>query len=85
VQKANPAAIVARTGTRKRKKGNRWGDEGTNSVAGLVGLPTAILTSMTSEQLDAYAAHLRIEEITQKLKINDIIPRIRYIVNSTIF
>jgi splicing factor 1 len=29
---------------------------------------------MTTEQLDAYTLHLRIEEITQKLKINDVVP-----------
>ncbi len=39
-----------------------------------MGLPTAIYAAMTTEQLDAYALHLRIEEITQKLKINDVVP-----------
>jgi splicing factor 1 len=39
-----------------------------------MGLPTVILTPMTSEQLDAYTIHLRVEEITQKLKIGDIVP-----------
>jgi splicing factor 1 len=29
---------------------------------------------MTSEQLEAYTLHLRIEEITQKLKIDDVVP-----------
>jgi splicing factor 1 len=39
-----------------------------------MGLPTAIYSHMTTEQLDAYTLHLRIEEITQKLKINDVVP-----------
>jgi splicing factor 1 len=39
-----------------------------------MGLPTAIYSAMTTEQLDAYTLHLRIEEITQKLKINDVVP-----------
>lgn len=59
---------------RKRKKANRWGAVDENKVAGLMGLPTVILTPMTSEQLDAYTIHLRVEEITQKLKIGDIVP-----------
>lgn len=62
-------------GRKRRKRGNRWGDAtDNNSVAGLIGLPTAIFTQMSSEQLEAYTVHLRIEEISQKLKINDIIP-----------
>jgi splicing factor 1 len=39
-----------------------------------MGLPTAIFATMTSEQLEAYALHLRIEEISQKLRINDVVP-----------
>jgi len=39
-----------------------------------MGLTTAIYAKMTTEQLDAYTLHLRIEEITQKLKINDVVP-----------
>jgi len=68
---------------KKRKRGNRWGDaDDNNAVAGLIGLPTAILTQMTSEQLEAYTIHLRIEEISQKIKIRDIVPpeRIRCVV-----
>lgn len=57
-----------------RKKRNRWGDASENKAAGLMGLPTAIYSAMTTEQLDAYTLHLRIEEITQKLKINDVVP-----------
>ncbi|KAI8936715.1 hypothetical protein NX059_012563 [Plenodomus lindquistii] len=61
-------------GPRQRKKRNRWGDASENKAAGLMGLPTAIYAAMTTEQLDAYTLHLRIEEITQKLKINDVVP-----------
>lgn len=40
----------------------------------LTGLNTAITAPMTSEQVEAYALHVRIEEITQKLRIDDIVP-----------
>ena len=59
---------------RRRKKRNRWGDATENKAAGLMGLPTAIVANMTSEQLEAYTLHLRIEEISQKLKIDDVVP-----------
>lgn len=61
-------------GERRRKKRNRWGDATENKAAGLMGLPTAIMANMTSEQLEAYTLHLRIEEISQKLRINDVVP-----------
>ena len=61
-------------GTKKRKKRNRWGEATENKAAGLMNLPTAVLGNMTSEQLDAYTLHLRIEEISQKLRINDVVP-----------
>ncbi|KAJ4263004.1 Branchpoint-bridging protein [Fusarium torreyae] len=61
-------------GPRRRKKRNRWGDSSENKAAGLMGLPTAILSNMTSEQLEAYTLHLRIEEISQKLRIDDVVP-----------
>ncbi|KAL8988576.1 MAG: hypothetical protein Q9169_008531 [Polycauliona sp. 2 TL-2023] len=61
-------------GTKQRKKRNRWGDADQNKAAGLMGLTTAIHANMTSEQLEAYTLHVRIEEISQKLKINDVVP-----------
>jgi splicing factor 1 len=61
-------------GERRRKKRNRWGDATENKAAGLMGLPTAIMANMTSEQLEAYTLHLRIEEISQKLRIDDVVP-----------
>ena len=39
-----------------------------------MGLPTMIQANMTAEQLEAYTLHLRIEEISQKLRINDVVP-----------
>lgn len=68
--KAEPAV----DGARRRKKRNRWGDATDNKAAGLMGLPTMIQANMTSEQLEAYTLHLRIEEISQKLRINDVVP-----------
>jgi splicing factor 1 len=61
-------------GLKRRKKRNRWGDAQENKAAGLMGLPTAIMANMTTEQLEAYTLHLRIEEISQKLRINDVVP-----------
>jgi splicing factor 1 len=61
-------------GVKRRKKRNRWGDANDNKAAGLMGLPTKIEANMTSEQLEAYTLHLRIEEISQKLRINDVVP-----------
>ena len=74
---ANPPANSApaeANGERRRKKRNRWGDATENKAAGLMGLPTAIMANMTSEQLEAYTLHLRIEEISQKLRIDDVVP-----------
>jgi splicing factor 1 len=61
-------------GIKRRKKRNRWGDATDNKAAGLMGLPTMIMANMTNEQLEAYTLHLRIEEISQKLRINDVVP-----------
>jgi splicing factor 1 len=59
---------------KRRKRGNRWGAAEDNKAAGLMGLTTAIYANMTQEQIDAYVIHLRVEEITQKLRINDVVP-----------
>ena len=67
-------AEPADDGVKRRKKRNRWGDANDNKAAGLMGLPTKIEANMTSEQLEAYTLHLRIEEISQKLRINDVVP-----------
>ncbi|KAL4810519.1 hypothetical protein BDV18DRAFT_131184 [Aspergillus unguis] len=68
--RADPAA----DGMKRRKKRNRWGDAQENKAAGLMGLPTMIMANFTTEQLEAYTLHLRIEEISQKLRINDVVP-----------
>ena len=74
-------------GVKRRKKRNRWGDQQENKAAGLMGLPTMIMANFTSEQLEAYTLHLRIEEISQKLRINDVVPADgdRYVVPSLDF
>ncbi|KAL8725944.1 MAG: hypothetical protein Q9166_007021 [cf. Caloplaca sp. 2 TL-2023] len=64
----------AEAGERRRKKRNRWGDAAENKAAGLMGLPTMIKANMTNEQLEAYTLHLRIQEISEKLRINDVVP-----------
>jgi len=74
VSTTNRAIGAEEDGPKRRKKRNRWGDATENKAAGLMGLPTAIVANMTSEQLEAYTLHLRIEEITQKLKIDDVVP-----------
>ena len=68
------AEPVAADGERRRKKRNRWGDAAENKAAGLMGLPTMIKANMTTEQLEAYTLHLRIQEISEKLRINDVVP-----------
>lgn len=80
-------AVIAEDGTKRRKKRNRWGDAQENKAAGLMGLPTAIMANMTSEQLEAYTLHLRIQEISEKLRINDVVPADgdRYVPNRTPF
>ncbi|KAI0205363.1 hypothetical protein F4808DRAFT_282122 [Astrocystis sublimbata] len=70
----SPEPRTEADGPRRRKKRNRWGDASENKAAGLMGLPTAIVANMTSEQLEAYTLHLRIEEISQKLRIDDVVP-----------
>jgi hypothetical protein len=69
-----PAADPPADGVKRRKKRNRWGDAQENKAAGLMGLPTMIMANFTTEQLEAYTLHLRIEEISQKLRINDVVP-----------
>ena len=59
---------------RRRKKRNRWGDASENKAGNLMSLPTMIKANMTSEQLEAYTLHLRIQEISEKLRINDVVP-----------
>ncbi|KAK9462619.1 putative branchpoint-bridging protein [Lipomyces oligophaga] len=62
-------------GPRKRKRKNRWGSASDNHVVNLISLPTSISGDMTPEQIEAYVLNLRIEEISQKLRINDLVPK----------
>jgi hypothetical protein len=71
---ANPITADSVDEVKRRKKRNRWGEATDNKAAGLMGLPTMIMANMTNEQLEAYTLHLRIEEISQKLRINDVVP-----------
>ncbi|KAJ8100367.1 hypothetical protein POJ06DRAFT_252481 [Lipomyces tetrasporus] len=61
-------------GPRKRKR-NRWAAAEENHVANLINMPTSITGNMTPEQVEAYVLNLRIEEISQKLRINDVVPK----------
>jgi len=74
VTNTSTADIKIEDGERRRKKRNRWGDAAENKAAGLMGLPTMIKANMTTEQLEAYTLHLRIQEISEKLRINDVVP-----------
>lgn len=74
ITNALTADIKLEDGERRRKKRNRWGDAAENKAAGLMGLPTMIKANMTTEQLEAYTLHLRIQEISEKLRINDVVP-----------
>lgn len=72
-----PLKVEDREGARSRKRKNRWGPESSakeNKILGLMGMVTALTSTMTPEQIEAYALQLRIEEITQKMKINDVVP-----------
>ena len=69
-----PIADPSIPGERRRKKRNRWGDASQNKAGNLMSLPTMIKANMTSEQLEAYTLHLRIQEISEKLRINDVVP-----------
>lgn len=65
---------AAAPGERRQKKRNRWGDVAENKAGNLMSLPTAIKANMTAEQIEAYTLHLRIQEISEKLRINDVVP-----------
>ena len=54
----------------------RWSPKSVteNGIHNPLGMPTALTSPMTPEQLEAYALQLRIKEITQKLYMNDVVP-----------
>jgi splicing factor 1 len=73
----NLPSVPDREGARPRRRKNRWGPETSskeNKILGLMGMVTALTSVMTPEQIEAYSLQLRIEEITQKMKINDVVP-----------
>lgn len=55
-----------------RKRRSRWGDE--NDKIEVAGLPTAIAGGVSGKDLEAYATHVRLEEITRKLRSGDVVP-----------
>lgn len=59
-----------------RFKRRRWGPEDEeNKIANLINVPTKLTGYLTLEQQEAYVLNFRIEEISQKLRVNDIVPR----------
>lgn len=58
-----------------RRKQYRWGVSASeNMIAKITGLPTEVEITLAPEQLEAYALNFRIEEITQKMRLNDVVP-----------
>ncbi|KAF9158390.1 hypothetical protein DFQ26_007707 [Actinomortierella ambigua] len=56
----------------KRKRRSRWAAE--EEKVHIPGMPTALPTNMTEEQLELFLLHTRIEEISKKLKSGDVLP-----------
>ncbi|KAG9069953.1 hypothetical protein KI688_009281 [Linnemannia hyalina] len=56
----------------KRKRKSRWAAE--DEKVTIPGMPTALPTNMTEEQLEMFLLHTRLEEITKKLKSGDVLP-----------
>ncbi|KAJ1960231.1 hypothetical protein IWQ62_004306 [Dispira parvispora] len=65
-------ALENQEGEPKRRKRSRWGDTGSATVA--PGLPTAITSNMSKDQIDLYALHVRIQEIGRKLRLGNYVP-----------
>ncbi|OMJ26568.1 Branchpoint-bridging protein [Smittium culicis] len=55
-----------------KKRKNRWGDPA--SAVKFPGAPTAITVKLTNSQLENYTQIMRIEELSKKLRLNDVIP-----------
>ncbi|KAJ1647420.1 hypothetical protein LPJ64_001196 [Coemansia asiatica] len=56
---------------RKRRRKNRWGTRESNPA---VAVAAALTAGMTKEQIENYAAVVRIDEITRRLKTGDVVP-----------
>ncbi|BFZ55864.1 hypothetical protein PYCC9005_002905 [Savitreella phatthalungensis] len=65
-----PPSDYGRQAPKKRR--NRWDDASPTDAA--AGMTTAIRACMTIEQLEAYALHIRLEDISHKLRIGDVLP-----------
>ncbi|KAJ1946086.1 hypothetical protein FBU59_002120, partial [Linderina macrospora] len=70
---APPQDVGEENGERKRRRRNRWGAKEETASLG-AGVTTALTGAMTKEQVENYAAVVRIDEITRKLKSNDVVP-----------
>lgn len=57
-------------GPRKRK--SRWGDA-TERIE-VPGMPVAVMGKVSQTELDNYAIHVRLEEISRKLRTDDVVP-----------
>ncbi|KAF9916766.1 hypothetical protein BX616_002880 [Lobosporangium transversale] len=56
----------------RRKRKSRWAAE--DEKVTIPGMPTALPTNMTEEQLGMFLLHTRLEEISKKLKTGDVLP-----------
>lgn len=76
LEELEPANLLLLEDTRSQPRRCRWSPKpaAENGIQNLIGMPTALTSPMTPEQLDAYALQLRIQEITQKLYMNDVVP-----------
>ncbi|KAJ2159349.1 hypothetical protein GGF46_003096 [Coemansia sp. RSA 552] len=68
-QPAPAAAVADDSGERKRRRRNRWGAKDTTMAAS-----AALTSGMSKEQVEKYAAVLRIDEITRRLRTGDVVP-----------
>ncbi|KAJ2238207.1 hypothetical protein H4R99_004733 [Coemansia sp. RSA 1722] len=75
-QPVQPASSLQQTSTdddggeRKRRRKNRWGARDANAAVATA----AATASMSKEQVESYAAVVRIDEITRRLKSGDVVP-----------
>lgn len=78
----NEAESRGRTETRvqplkanQKSKSDRWGiPYSENRAAEKTRLPVFVTGLMTPEQIEAYALHFRMEEVTQRLRMDDVVP-----------
>ncbi|KAG0045150.1 hypothetical protein BGZ83_009596 [Gryganskiella cystojenkinii] len=56
----------------RKKRRSRWAAE--EEKVTIPGMPTALPTNMSEEQLEMFLLHTRLEEITRKLRTGDVLP-----------